>query len=40
MWHGRTLRGSVLDNDKQMAQRIRNLPKDIIRDPEGGIGKP
>jgi toxin YoeB len=29
-----------LDNDKQLAQRIRKLLKDIIRDPEGGIGKP
>jgi toxin YoeB len=29
-----------LDNDKRLAQRIRKLLKDIIRDPEGGIGKP
>jgi len=29
-----------LDNDKQLAQRIRKLLKDIIRDPESGIGKP
>ena len=29
-----------LDNDKQIATRIRKLLKDVIRDPEGGVGKP
>ena len=29
-----------LDNDKKLAQRIRKLLKDIIRNPEEGIGKP
>ncbi|HYA41557.1 MAG TPA: Txe/YoeB family addiction module toxin [Syntrophobacteraceae bacterium] len=29
-----------MDNDKQTAMRIRRLLKDIIRNPEGGIGKP
>lgn len=29
-----------LDHDKQVAQRIRNLLKEIIRNPEGGVGKP
>ncbi|MDR3568503.1 MAG: Txe/YoeB family addiction module toxin [Syntrophobacteraceae bacterium] len=29
-----------LDNDKHMALRIRRLLKDVIRDPEEGIGKP
>ncbi|OIQ02239.1 MAG: toxin YoeB [Syntrophobacteraceae bacterium CG2_30_61_12] len=29
-----------LDNDKKLAQRIRRLLKDIIRNPEEGIGKP
>ena len=29
-----------LDNDKQTAMRLRKLLKDVIRDPEGGIGKP
>jgi len=29
-----------LDNDKQTAVRIRRLLKDIIRNPEEGIGKP
>lgn len=29
-----------LDNDKQIAQRIRKLLKEILRDPAGGIGKP
>jgi toxin YoeB len=29
-----------LDNDKQTAMRIRKLLKDVIRNPEGGIGKP
>ncbi|MFZ0930709.1 MAG: Txe/YoeB family addiction module toxin [Syntrophobacteraceae bacterium] len=29
-----------LDNDKQIATRIRKLLKDVIRDPEEGIGKP
>lgn len=29
-----------LDNDKHMVLRIRRLLKDVIRDPEDGIGKP
>ncbi len=29
-----------LDNDKQIAKRIRILLKDILRSPEEGIGKP
>jgi len=29
-----------LDNDKQMALRIRKLLKDITRNPEGGAGTP
>jgi toxin YoeB len=28
-----------LDNDKHIATRIRKLLKDVIRNPEGGIGK-
>jgi toxin YoeB len=28
------------DHDKQVAQRIRRFLKEIIRDPEGGVGKP
>jgi len=29
-----------LDNDKRIAQRIRKLLKDMLRNPEEGIGKP
>lgn len=29
-----------LDKDKRLAKRIRQLLKDILRDPENGIGKP
>jgi toxin YoeB len=29
-----------LDNDKNLAKRIRKLLKDILRNPEDGIGKP
>lgn len=29
-----------LDNDKNLVKRIRQLLKDILRNPEDGIGKP
>ncbi len=29
-----------LDNDKRIVKRIRTLLKDILRNPEEGIGKP
>jgi toxin YoeB len=29
-----------LDNDKQLVKRIRKVLKDILRNPEEGIGKP
>ncbi len=29
-----------LDNDKRIAQRIRKLLQEIIRNPEEGVGKP
>ncbi|MGC8492546.1 MAG: Txe/YoeB family addiction module toxin [Syntrophobacteraceae bacterium] len=29
-----------LDNDKRIAQRIRRLLQEIIRNPEEGVGKP
>ena len=29
-----------LDRDKRIVKRIRELVKDIVRDPEEGIGKP
>jgi toxin YoeB len=29
-----------LDHDKQLVSRIRKLLKDILRNPEEGIGKP
>lgn len=29
-----------LDNDKQIFKRIRKLLKDMLRNPEEGIGKP
>jgi len=29
-----------LNKDKRLAKRIKQLLKDILRDPENGIGKP
>lgn len=29
-----------LDNDKRLVKRIRKLLKDMVRNPEEGIGKP
>ena len=30
----------ILDNDKQLAKRIRILLKDMLRNPTDGLGKP